>query len=121
MTSDQESKCHAIIHSAAIAAGVGNLTPVPTTGYVVDICAMIGMTTGLAAIFGGNITDEVAKGLAITALKEEFLKHPIKVVAKELSKLFPPLGELVAPAVSVGIIEAAGWALVNDMERHFKR
>ncbi len=47
------------------------------------------------------------------------LKQPIKVLTKELSKLVPFLGQVVGPAISVGMIEAAGWALANDMAVKF--
>ena len=112
MTREQTSKCHKIIHTAAAGAGAGNCVPVPGTGIAADIVAM---SMSLAAVFGGRITEEVAKGMAVVAIKRAMLKQPIKVLAKELSKIFPPLGMIVAPAVSAGMIEAAGWALANDM------
>jgi uncharacterized protein (DUF697 family) len=112
MTREQTSKCHKIIHTAAAGAGAGNCVPVPGTGIAADIVAM---SMSLAAVFGGRITEEVAKGMAVVAIKRVMLKQPIKVLAKELSKIFPPLGMIVAPAVSAGMIEAAGWSLANDM------
>ena len=71
----------------------------------------------LAAVFGGSITEEVAKGLAIAALKRTLLKHPVKVATKEFVKLIPGLGQLVAPALSVVMIEAAGWSMAKDLEQ----
>ena len=115
MTDEQESKCHKIIHTAAAAAGAGNVVPIPGTGVAADIVAMSMMAMSLAAVFGGDLTSEVAKGMAITALKRTMLKQPIRVLTKELSKFVPFLGQFVAPAVSIGIIEAAGWALANDL------
>jgi uncharacterized protein (DUF697 family) len=115
MTREQTSKCHKIIHTAAAGAGAGNCVPVPGTGIAADIVAMSMMAMSLAAVFGGRITEEVAKGMAVVAIKRVMLKQPIKVLAKELSKIFPPLGMIVAPAVSAGMIEAAGWSLANDM------
>ena len=119
MTPEQESKCHKIIHAAAAGAGAGNLIPIPGTGIAADVIAMSMMAMSLASIFGGSITEEVAKGLAVTALKDTMLKQPIKVLTKELSKMIPWLGQVVGPAISVGIIEAAGWALANDMAVKF--
>jgi len=87
MTPEQESKCHKIIHTAAAGAGAGNLIPVPGTGVAADIVAMSMMAMSLASVFGGNLTEEVAKGMAVTALKQTMLKQPIKVLTKELSKL----------------------------------
>lgn len=119
MTPEQESKCHKIIHTAAVGAGAGNLIPVPGTGVAADIVAMSMMSMSLASVFGGSLTEEVAKGMAVTALKNTMLKQPIKVLTKELSKFIPFLGQIVGPAISVGMIEAAGWALANDMAVKF--
>lgn len=117
MTESQESKCHVIIHGHAVACGAGNLVPLPGLGCSVDIATMVTMCMCLAAVFGGNITEEVAKGLAIAALKRTLLKHPVKVVTKEFVKLIPGLGQLVAPAISVVMIEAAGWSMAKELEQ----
>ena len=117
MTESQETKCHAIIHSHAAACGAGNLVPVPGVGIAADITTMVTMCMSLSAVFGGSITKEAAEGLAIAALKRTVLKQPIKVLTKELSKLVPFLGQLVAPAISVVMIEAAGWTLAKELEQ----
>ena len=69
----------------------------------------------LAAVFGDSITENVAKNMAIVAIKKTVLKQPIKTLAKELSKIIPGLGQIVAPAVSVAMLESAGWLLAEDM------
>jgi len=121
MTPEQERKCHKIIHSAAAGAGAGNLIPVPGTGIAADIVAMTMMSMSLASVFGGSISEEVAKGMAVAALKNTMLRQPIKVLTKELSKLIPFLGQAVGPAISFAMIEAAGWALANDMSKKFNK
>ncbi len=121
MTEEQKKKCHVIIHSMAAAAATGNAVPVPGLGVAVDTITMATMAMSLASILGGSITQEVAKGMAVTALKETMLKQPIKVLTKELSKLIPVLGQVVSPSVSVVIIEAAGWALANDMDKKINK
>lgn len=117
MTDSQQSKCHAIIHSHAVACGAGNLVPCPGLGFSVDIVTMGSMCMCLAAVFGASITEEVAKGLAIAALKRTLLKHPVKFAIKEVVKLFVGLGQLVAPALSVVMIEAAGWSMAKELEQ----
>lgn len=119
MTSDQEKKCHAIIHTSAIGAGGGNLIPVPGVGIAADIVAMTTMTMSLAGVFGGNLTEEAAKGIAITAIKNTMLKQPIKTLTKELSKFVPFLGQVVAPTISITMIEAAGWSIAKELDRKF--
>lgn len=117
MTDEQRIRCHAIIHSAAIAAGGGNAVPVPVLGLAADTAALVGMAIGLAAVFGQSIPESAAKAMAVDALKKSLLKQPVKVIAKELSKIIPVFGSVFAATVSVGLVEAAGWTLAGDFER----
>ncbi|WP_034880178.1 hypothetical protein [Endozoicomonas montiporae] len=119
MTEDQEKKCKTIIHSHAAAAAAGNAVPVPGLGVATDIVTMTSMAMSLCAVFGGNLSEETAKALSIIAIKNTMLKQPIKTMTKELSKLIPFLGQVVAPSVSVVMLEAAGWTLAQDLERKF--
>lgn len=116
MTEDQSKKCHAIIHAHAVAAAAGNAVPVPGLGIATDMVAMTTMTMTLCGVFGGSLTDEAAKALAIAAIKNTMLKQPIKTLTKELSKLIPGLGQIVAPSISVVMFEAAGWTIAKDLE-----
>ncbi len=115
MTPEQKRKCEKIIHGHAVAAGAGNLIPVPGTGVAADIVTMTTMAMALAAVFGDSIPENVAKNMAIVAIKKTMLKQPIKSLAKELSKIVPILGQIVAPAVSVAMLESAGWLLAEQM------
>lgn len=117
MTPDQEKKCHAIIHTCAAGAAAGNLIPVPGTGIAADLIAMTSMTMSLASVFGGSVTEETAKGMAIAAIKNTMLKMPIRVMTKELSKFIPFLGQVVAPSISAVMLEAAGWSIAKDLDR----
>ena len=119
MTNDQETKCHAIIHTHAAAAAAGNLVPVPGLGIASDMVTMTSMTMSLCAVFGGSLTQEAAKAIAIAAIKKTMLKQPIKTLTKELSKLIPGLGQVVAPSISVVMLEAAGWTLAKELEGNF--
>ena len=121
MTNEQENKCHAIIHSHAVAAAAGNAVPVPGLGVAADMITMTSMTMSLCAVFGGNISEAAAKNLAIAALKNTMLKQPIRTLAKELSKLVPGLGQIVAPSLAVVMLEAAGWVLAKELEVKFAK
>ncbi len=120
MTEEQKTKCHAIIHSCAVGCAAGNAVPVPGLGIAADLLAMTTMTMSLAGVFGGNLEKEVAKGIAIAAIKETALKQPIKTATKELSKIIPFLGQIVAPTIGAAMIEAAGWAIAEQLENDFK-
>jgi uncharacterized protein (DUF697 family) len=117
---EEKKKCHAIIHVHALAAAVGNVVPVPGVGVAVDMITMTTMTMTLCAVFGGNITEEAAKTLSIAALKNTMLKNPIRTLTRELSKLVPGLGQVVAPSIAVVMLEAAGWVLASELEARRK-
>ncbi|NMG50688.1 hypothetical protein GO613_21570 [Azoarcus communis] len=116
MTEDQLKKCRSIIHSHAAAAAAGNAVPVPGLGFATDMVTMSSMAMSLCGVFGGSITQEAAKAMAIASMKNSMLQQPVKTVAKELSKFVPGLGLLVAPGLSVVMLEAAGWILARELE-----
>lgn len=113
--------CRRIIHTAAVTAGAGNLVPIPGLGVAVDLVTMTGMTMALANVFGGSIPKAVAEGLSIAALKETALKQPVKIITKELSKFVPLLGQIIAPAISISMIEVAGWNIARQMDRDYEQ
>ncbi|MBR0261788.1 MAG: hypothetical protein IJQ85_08360 [Selenomonadaceae bacterium] len=115
MTEEEKSKCRKIIHGHAVAAAAGNLVPVPGVGLATDTVTMTTMAMALASVFGGSITESVAKNMAINAIVATMKKQPVKVIAKEISKVFPIVGQLVAPSISVAMLESAGWLLADDL------
>ena len=115
MTDAEISKCKKIIHGHAAAAAAGNLVPVPGVGLAADTVTMTTMAMALAAVFGGSITESVAKNMAINSIVATIKKQPVKIIAKEISKVIPFVGQLVAPSVSVAMLEAAGWLLAEDL------
>ncbi len=115
-----ESKCKAIIHTFAAAAAAGNLIPAPGAGMAADTIALTSMAMALSAVFGDPISENVAKNLAIAALKETTLNQPIKLISKEVSKFIPILGQLVAPSVSATVLESAGWVMVRELREKTK-
>ena len=119
---------HQITHYALLishcssAAAAGNLIPVPGVGLATDTVTMTTMAMALAAVFGGSITESVAKNMAINAIVATVKQQPVKVIAKEISKLVPIVGQLVAPSVSVAMLESAGRLLADELasERDLK-
>lgn len=123
MTDDEKRKCNVIIHGHAAAAAAGNMVPVPGVGIAVDTVTMTTMAMALASVFGGSITESVAKNMAVNAIIAAIKKQPVKTISKELSKIVPILGQLVAPSISVAMLESAGWLLAEDLasRRDFER
>ena len=115
MTKAEKSKCRKIIHGHAAAAAAGNLVPVPGVGLATDTVTMTTMAMALASVLGGSITESVAKTMAINAIIATIKKQPVRIIAKEISKVVPVVGQLVAPSVSVAMLESAGWLLANEL------
>ena len=120
MTDEQKSKCNAIIHSHAVLAGAGNAVPLPGVGVAADITTMTTMAMSLAAVFGASIPKEVAKNMAVVAIKKVVLKQPLKTLGKELVKFIPFAGSIIAASASVAMLESAGWVLAKQMEERVK-
>lgn len=117
MTESQKKKCHAIIHTGALAAGAGNCFPIPGTGLAADTVALTTMACSLAAVFGRDPSKAAAKGIALAAIKKQLLKSPIKALVKEVSKIFVWGGPAVSATISVAMVEAAGWAIADEFDR----
>ena len=115
MTEEEMSKCRKIIHGHAAAAAAGNMLPAPGVGIAVDTVTMTTMAMALASVFGGSITESVAKNLATSAIIATIKKQPLRVITKEVSKVLPFIGQLVAPTISVAMLESAGWLLAEDL------
>lgn len=75
------------------------------------------MAVSLAAVFGEDLPKSAAKALAVSALKKQVLKQPVKYTAAKLSSFIPWLGQVIAPTVSAALVEATGWAMVSEFER----
>ena len=119
MTNEEKNKCHIIIHAATAASGAGNLVPIPGLGAAADMVTMTTMAISLASVLGEELTHAAARGVAYAALKKVFFQQPVKYAAKELVKFVPWIGSVFSAAVSVALMEAAGWQLAQqfDLER----
>lgn len=115
MTDEEKSKCRKIIHGHAAAAAAGNLVPVPMVGLATDTVTMTTMAMALASVLGGSITESVAKSMAVNAIVATIKKQPVRIIAKEISKVVPVVGQLVAPSISVAMLEASGWLLAEEL------
>ena len=119
MNSQQKSECHVIIHTAAAASASSTLIPVPFTGFAVDAVVMVAMVMNLARVFhlDTTVNEDLAKGLAIAAVKEQLLKHPVKYLTREFSKTLPMAGTAMSGGLSLMLTEAAGWKIAEQFSR----
>ena len=111
MTESEKSKCKAIIHGHAAAVAAGNAaTFIPGLGAAVDKAALVTMTLALASVFNVSITQTAAMSTAVAALK----KYVGKQVLKEILKIVPGAGTAASAALTISIIESAGWSIANE-------
>ncbi len=70
------------------------------------------MTMALGAVFGQNITADLAKNMVIATIKKQMFAR----VSKSFFKLVPIVGWLAAPAMGVAMTEATGWELAKRLD-----
>ena len=123
MTDSENSKCHAIIHSAAVAAGAvgAGLAQIPLSDNVVIMPIQIGMVASLGNVFG--------KSLGETAIKSLISAAAGTVIGRSASQALlgwiPLLGNVINASTAFTITEAIGWAIANkfadDVEQERKK
>ncbi|WP_406040225.1 hypothetical protein [Succinimonas sp.] len=119
MNSQQKSECRVIIHTAAAASASSTLIPVPLTGFAVDAAVMVAMVMNLSRVFhlDTTVNEDLARGMAIAAVKKQLLKHPIKYLTREFSKTLPMAGTAISGGLSLALTEAAGWKIAEQFSR----
>lgn len=112
MTDEQNVKCHAIIHSASVAAGgVGaGLAQLPGSDNAIIVPIQITMTISLGAVFRIKLDESAAKATLATATAS----MTGRAISQFLVGWIPGLGNAVNAATAAGITESIGWALAND-------
>jgi uncharacterized protein (DUF697 family) len=114
LSKEQMAKCHAIIHTASVAAGgVGTgLSQIPLSDNLIIAPIQITMVTSIGAVFNIKVTDGMAKGI-LSTLAASFIGRGISQL---LFGWIPILGNVVNTATAASITEAVGWLAV----KHFK-
>ena len=112
MTSSQQKKVHAIIHSASASAAAigGGLANIPGSDAPVLVTLQTGMIIAIGAVFNKKITDSIAKSMLA-----DFLGVSIgKVVANVLSGWLPGIGNGINATTAASLTELIGWTVAND-------
>lgn len=115
MTSEEEIKCHGIIHSASVAAGgVGaGLAQIPGSDNVIIIPIQTGMIISLGAVFGIKLSESTAESTLATVTAT--------LVGRGISQLLvgwvPGIGNIINATTAAGITETIGWTVANEFDR----
>lgn len=111
MTEEEKSKCHSIIHSAAVTAGVigAGLAQLPMADTIPITAIQTGMIIGLGAVFDRDITESVAQSILSGAMAS----IGGRAVSQVLVGWLPVLGSIINAGTAASITEAVGWYAAN--------
>jgi uncharacterized protein (DUF697 family) len=114
MTSEQENKCHVIIHTAsAAAAGAGaGLAQIPGSDNAVIIPLQIGMILSLGTIFGIELSETTAKSTLATTAASTIGRG----ISQFLVGWMPVIGNVINATTAAGITETIGWTIAKDFD-----
>ena len=119
MTDDEKTKCHAIIHTATVAAGgVGTgLAQLPGSDTIPITAIQVGLVISLGAVFGMEITKSVA-----TSIVGGFLSAASgRFISQILVGWIPGIGNIINAGTAVAITETLGWKVANDFAKEAKQ
>ena len=111
MDSDQQIKCHGIIHTASVAAGgVGaGLAQIPCSDNAVITPIQLAMTISLGNVFGIDLSESTAKA-AIASVAGA-------TIGRTASQVFlgwiPGLGNAINAVTAAAVTEGLGWTLAE--------
>lgn len=115
MTSEQQAKCHAIIHSASASAGAvgAGLAQIPCSDNLVITPIQLAMTIGLGQIFGIDLSESSAKA----ALASTAAATVGRTAAQVLVGWIPGVGNLINAGTAAALTETIGWMLAEDFAK----
>ena len=119
MTSDQKSKCNAIIHTASVAAaGAGaGLAQIPGSDNAVITPIQLTMTISLGKVFDIELSDSAARA----ALGSVAASTIGRTISQVLIGWIPGLGNAINATTAAGLTEAMGWALAEEFSNQYER
>ena len=110
MTEDQNTKCHAIIHTAAAAAGAVGASPIPGSDCLPIMAIQTAMIVSLGEVFDIKLSKSYAESIAETAVAGQAGKY----FCGQLLKLIPGVGWVANASVAAAITETLGWDMATD-------
>lgn len=110
----RNEKCHAIIHSAAVAAGgIGaGLAQIPGG----DIIPITGIQITMIISLGGVFGKDLSKDQASSILKALGTGMVGKEIARQLAGWIPVWGNALKSGTAFSLTEALGWDVVKKFE-----
>lgn len=98
--------------AAAVAGGVGFLSPIPGADAVLISPIQAALVLRLSHVYERRPGADALKAMGYAALGQMFGRGS----ARLLATLLPGAGSFVRGGVAAGVTEAIGWAIVENLE-----
>ncbi|MBV7272070.1 hypothetical protein [Clostridium thailandense] len=117
MTSEQKSKCSAIIHTASVsgAAAAAGMAQLPGADVPLLIGIEVTMVIALGGVFGEDINETTAKAIVASAAAS----YAGRGIAQALVGWLPGIGNVINASTAAVLIETIGWAVANDFANKY--
>ena len=104
MTAEEKSRCHRIIHTAAVsAAGVGaGMAMMPGADVPIIIGIEVTMTIALGGVFGVSLTESAAKSIVLSTAGTIAGRG----ISQGLVGWIHGLGNVINASTAFGVVEA---------------
>ena len=112
MTNEQNTKCHAIIHTASAAAGACGLSPIPGSDAIPIMAIQVTMIISLGEVFGHHFTRSYIEALA----KNKIAEAAGKFLVGNVSRIIPGFGSIVNSGIAATVTEAIGWECAEEFD-----
>ncbi|WP_202622551.1 hypothetical protein [Neglectibacter sp. 59] len=115
MTSAQQAKCHAIIHTASAAAGAvgGGLAQIPASDSIVITPIQLAMVLSLGKVFDLELSDSAGMASLASASGAAVGRG----ISQVLVGWIPGIGNIINAGTAASLTEAIGWLLANDFAK----
>lgn len=107
MNENQNTKCQAIIHTAATVAGISGKDSMFI--MTVQVC----MVTALGEVFGIHYAYPDAESL----VKRKLAKKAENISLDWVNNMIPCVGALISATIASAVTEAMGWDLVDEFSK----
>ena len=109
----RDEASRAIHTAAAVAGAVGYMSPLPGADAVLISPIQAALVIKLSSVYGERPQAAVLKAAGYAAIGQLMGKGS----ARLLATLVPGFGQIVRGGVAVGVTEAVGWAVVDNLEQ----
>jgi uncharacterized protein (DUF697 family) len=110
-------KCHAVIHSAALAAGAFGAIPIPIADAIPISAAQITMILSLGKVYDLAVDKHTAEALIGVGLAVKGGRFIVSNIFKAIPGINLTVGAVIGASTAVAITQALGWLVADNFYR----